>query len=595
MGHSVTVITGFPNWPTGKLYEGYKPRLYFREVIEGINVLRVPLFPDHSRSSFRRSLNFLSFAASVTLLGPFLARRPDVIHAIQPIPAGLSAVLLGAYWRVPVTVEVQDLWPETLQATGFVRNRGVLNVVRRLNTWILKRSARVRVISNGFRDALKGQGISTDKIHVISNWVDPSVFEPADVSGSGDPRSLSVFYAGSIGPAQDLQTLIEAVSLLKDKPEITFTIAGEGIDRERLEKMARERDLKNIHFLGWVAEGQIQPLLASADVLLIHLRDDPLFRITIPHKVFVYLAIGRPILAAAAGETADVVRNAGAGLTCPPGDPVHLANTVRSFAEMERSQREEYGRRGRRAACVQYSRSHLTSELERVLQQVICMPGVNFNPVQSSTSEEQPSLCIERMSSAHLKSAVGVHIRAFPQFFLSVLGPPFLSLLYREILGDPSGIAFVCLEGSRVIGFVVGTDTPAGFYRRLLRRSWWRFGMASTLPMLLHPSLLPRVLNAFRRPNEASNWPHDCELMSIAVDPGAQGNGAGTKLIGAFLRASAARGRTRVILTTDEVANEASNRFYQSRGFQISRSFKTRQNRALNEYAIHLDSLESFS
>jgi colanic acid biosynthesis glycosyl transferase WcaI len=372
MGHSVTVVTGFPNWPSGKLYPGYKIKLWQKEVIDGIPVVRVPLYPDHSRRPLLRFLNFFSFAASAALLGPLLVERPDVIHAIQPIPAGLSAVMLGWFWGVPVTMEVQDLWPETLQATGFVSNRNILGVVRRINTWVLKKSARVRVISNGFRDALIRGGISRDRIDVISNWADSQPHEPVNQSSTTRCLArLTVLYAGSIGPAQDLDTVVEAARLLQDSPDIEFVIAGEGIDRERLQGKTRELGLTNISFLGWLPEAKIQPLLASADVLLLHLRDDPLFRITIPHKVYVYLATGRPVLAAVSGESAEVVRDANAGLTCPPGDPIQLAETVRCFAAMGALEREGYGQRGREAACDQYSRSQLTRKLEHVLQDVV--------------------------------------------------------------------------------------------------------------------------------------------------------------------------------------------------------------------------------
>lgn len=372
MGHSVTVVTGFPNWPSGKLYPGYKIKLWQKEVIDGIPVVRVPLYPDHSRRLLPRFLNLFSFAASAAMLSLFLVKRPDVIHAIQPIPAGLSAVMLGWLWDVPVTMEVQDLWPETLQATGFVSNQKILGVVRRINTWVLNRSARVRVISNGFRDALIRSGICRDRIDVISNWADSQPREPVNQSSTASCLArLTVLYAGSIGPAQDLDTVVEAARLLQDSGDIEFMIAGEGIDRERLQGKTRELGLTNISFLGWLPEAKIQPLLASADVLLLHLRDDPLFRITIPHKVYVYLATGRPVLAAVSGESADVVRDANAGLTCPPGDPIQLAETVRCFAAMGASEREGYGQRGREAACGQYSRSQLTREFEHVLQRVV--------------------------------------------------------------------------------------------------------------------------------------------------------------------------------------------------------------------------------
>jgi ribosomal protein S18 acetylase RimI-like enzyme len=197
-----------------------------------------------------------------------------------------------------------------------------------------------------------------------------------------------------------------------------------------------------------------------------------------------------------------------------------------------------------------------------------------------------------RMDSAHVADVVAVHIKAFPGFFLSVLGGRFLTVLYEEILADPSGIAFVCLDGNCVVGFVAGTDTLSGFYRRLLHRRWWRFGMASVFPIAKRPVLIPRLLNAFRRPNDASDSLDESELMSIAVDPAARGRRAGAHLVAAFIGAAAKRGQKRVILTTDRAGNDAVNRFYEALGFHVARIVTTAQGRTLNQYVIAVDGLQ---
>ncbi len=371
-GHEVTIVTGFPNWPQGEVYPGYRVRPWQRETIDGVSVIRVPLYPDHSRSAFRRAVNCCSFSLAAAVLSPFLARKPDVVYAIQPIPAGLSALFLKSIWRVPLVTEVQDLWPETLQATGFVSSSALLRVVQWLNNWVLRSSVRVRVISEGFRRSLMARGIPAGRIEVISNWVDPDVFRShaASASQAASPQpSLHVVYAGTIGPAQDLDTLLAAAELVRESKDITFTIAGDGTELKRLENEARARSLTNVRFTGWLPEDSVSQLMDSADVLLVQLRDDPLFRITIPHKTFTYMAMGKPILAAIEGDAADVVREAHAGLTCHPGDPRSLADALRSFVHLGSQGRAELGRQGRTAVCERYCRLSLVKRCEGLIRQ----------------------------------------------------------------------------------------------------------------------------------------------------------------------------------------------------------------------------------
>jgi colanic acid biosynthesis glycosyl transferase WcaI len=376
-GHEVTVLTGFPNFPAGKLYPGYRLRCWQRERVRGVPVIRVPLFPDHSRSAVKRSLNILSFAASASLVGTWLLPRVDVIHVVHPpLTVGGPACWLSRLKRVPFTCEIQDLWPETLRATGMLRSERVLGWIGAMAQRVYRRAAAIRVISPGFRDNLIAKGVPAEKIHVISNWVDAGIFRPV----GPDPRvgeqfglagRFNVMFAGMMGPAQNLETVIDAAALLGDLPDVQFVLVGDGNDRERLERLQQERGLKNVRFLGWQPHESLSGFYALADVLLVQLRDDPLFRITIPHKTFIYMASEKPILAAVTGDVADVVRAAGAGLICPPGDPQALAETVRRFRAMPADERRAMGRNGRQAACGQFSGPRLVGEIERMLEKVV--------------------------------------------------------------------------------------------------------------------------------------------------------------------------------------------------------------------------------
>lgn len=192
---------------------------------------------------------------------------------------------------------------------------------------------------------------------------------------------------------------------------------------------------------------------------------------------------------------------------------------------------------------------------------------------------------IRPMTDAETEDAVAIHMAAFPAFFLTFLGPRFLRQLYRGIVGDPAGMAWVAEQDGRRLGFVAGTDSPSRFYRRLIRRRLIRFALAAAIPFLRRPSILPRLLRAFTKPAEASaSGARRAELMSLAVWPWAQQRGAGALLVQCFIDEARRRGAEVVYLTTDAAGNDAVNRFYERLGFSVVRRFTTAEGRVMNEY-----------
>jgi colanic acid biosynthesis glycosyl transferase WcaI len=375
-GHKVTVLTGFPNYPTGKLSPGYKIKLWQREAINGVPIIRVPLYPDHSTSLIQRLVNFGSFAACATLLGPWLVPRVDVIHVIHPpLTIGIPARVLGCLFRRPFTYEIQDLWPEVLRATGVLKNRWALGVMGWYAKRVYRAAKAIRVISPGFRRNLIGKGVSGDKIHVISNWVDTDLYRPVEpdlelARTLGLADRFNVMFAGAIGLSQGLEAVLDAAALLADLPEMQFVLVGDGADLARLTAVARQRNLSNVKFLGRHPAAQMPSLYALADVLLVHLRADPLFRITVPHKIFAYMASAKPVLAAVEGDAADIVRSAKAGLTCRPCDPQALAERVRQFYAMSLSERQTMAESGYRLVRESFSRELLVSKATEMLEAV---------------------------------------------------------------------------------------------------------------------------------------------------------------------------------------------------------------------------------
>ena len=359
LGHEVQVLTGFPNYPGGKVYNGYKIKLFQREIMDGIPVFRVPLYPSHDNNALKRIANYTSFALSASLMGLFGIKRPDIIHVYHP-PAtiGLPAVFLHLLHGAPFVFDIEDLWPDTLSATGMVNNRIVIRIVMWLvDKWcrfIYSQAAKIVVLSPGFREMLIRRGVPEDKIEVIYNWCDENHLQAGERNEAlahelGMAGRFNVIFAGTMGKAQALDAVLGAARLLHDKlPKIQFVFVGGGIDVNRLKEKKIEQGLRNVRFLPRRPMSEIGDVLSLADVLLVHLKDDPLFGITIPGKTQAYMAAGRPILKGVRGDAAALVEKAGAGLTCTPEDPLDIADAVESFYNMSREELEQMGSNGKR-------------------------------------------------------------------------------------------------------------------------------------------------------------------------------------------------------------------------------------------------------
>ena len=352
-GHRVQVLTGFPNYPGGKVYPGYRIRFFQREIMEGISVLRVPLYPSHDTSALRRIWNYVSFALSASVFGLLSVAKADVIYAYHP-PAtiALPALLIGKLRGIPVVYDVQDLWPDTLRATQMIRNSTILNLVNRWCQMTYRRSKKVVVLSPGFKESLVQRGVPAEKIEVIYNWTLEDTIMRAKRNEAlacelGMAGKFNIVFAGTMGKAQGLETVINAAEKVQHKvPHVQIVLAGSGVECETLKRMTREKGLSNVLFLPWRPVSEIAEVLNLADVLLVHLRKDPLFRITIPSKIQTYLAIGRPILAGVEGDAADLVLRAGAGFAYDPSSADMLAEVIEQIAGTPGSVLNEMGERG---------------------------------------------------------------------------------------------------------------------------------------------------------------------------------------------------------------------------------------------------------
>ena len=376
MGHQVRTITAFPNYPHGSLYEGYHLRPWQSEMIDGIPVLRLPLVPDHSRSSMRRILSYTSFMASSSILGPFGSGAADTMYVWHPpLTMGVSAWLIGLLRRVPFVYGVHDLWPEAIAATGMVKNQRFLKWMGKLEGFVYRRASAIGVVSPGYKRNLVGKGVPANKVHVLNDWADESIYRPVppdrglaeEVGMSG---RFNVLFGGNMGLAQELGTVIEAAQLLSNTPDIQFVFVGDGVDKPKLESMVQGAGLSNVRFLGRQPVEKMPHLYAISDVLLAHFKKEPLFEISIPAKLDAYMGCQRPVLMASDGDSADLVNEAGAGLTCQAQNPAALANAVLDLFNMSPESRAKMGAAGRLAFLDQYSKAVLLKRHEELLTQV---------------------------------------------------------------------------------------------------------------------------------------------------------------------------------------------------------------------------------
>lgn len=375
-GHTVTVITGFPNYPGGKVYPGYQIRWRQWEEKAGMRILRVPLYPDHSQSRIRRIANYASFAVAASILGSALCGPADVMWVYHPpLTVGVPAWWISLLRRVPFVYEIQDLWPETLAATGMMPSPRVAMLMNRLAQFVYKRASAITVVAPGFKRNLITKGVPADKIHIIPNWADEEIYRPVPRDQTladeyGLAGHFNIVFGGNIGTAQALDTVLDTAENLKETC-VQFVIIGDGIELPRLKRKAEEYGIKNVLFVGRQPPERMPHFFAWADALLIHLKKDPLFEITIPSKTTAYLACGRPIICAIPGDATQVIQFAGAGVTCPSEDNRALVRAIREMVAMPVEQREAMGQCGRDAFLAHYSRSVLITRYLNLFAQIV--------------------------------------------------------------------------------------------------------------------------------------------------------------------------------------------------------------------------------
>lgn len=372
-GHSVTVITCAPNFPAGKLFAGYRNRVFARETMAGIEVVRVWSYIAANEGFLRRTLDYLSFMVSAIPAG-LAVRRPDVVIATSPqFFAACAGYLVSRLRRVPFIFELRDLWPESIRAVGAMQRPGLLSVLEKLELFLYRKATLIVAVTHSFKRKLGERGIDPAKLHVVTNGADLRLFRrgPKDEELARKLGLEGKFVAGYIGThglAHALETLLETARLLRDegRADIHLLFLGDGAAKASLCRRARDMGLSNVTFLDPVPRAQVARYWSLLDASVIHLRRNELFTTVIPSKLFESMAMGVPVLLGVRGEAAELVEREGAGLVFEPEDAAHLRSRLVELAADD-ALASTLGGNGTRAA-VKYDRRRLASHMLRLVE-----------------------------------------------------------------------------------------------------------------------------------------------------------------------------------------------------------------------------------
>lgn len=373
-GHRVTVITCAPNFPQGRVHDGYSNRWRSRETIAGIDVVRVWTYVAENKGFAKRTLDHVSFGLNGALaaLG---GDRPDVLVATSPqFFAAVGGHAAAALRRVPFVFELRDLWPASIAAVGALKPGFVLHALETLELHLYRKASAVVAVSDAFRRDLAARGVDASKVHVVTNGVDLSSYAPRPRDAStaralGLDGRFVVGYLGTHGMAHALENVLDAAELTRGDERIRYLFAGDGAARAGLVAESARRGLPNVVFAPPVAKDAMPALWSVCDVALVHLKNTPVFETVIPSKIFEAFGMGVPVLyAGPEGEASSIVRRAGAGPCVAAEDPAALAHAVRALAA-DPAQRARCASNASGAAP-QYDRDALALRMLAILEEV---------------------------------------------------------------------------------------------------------------------------------------------------------------------------------------------------------------------------------
>lgn len=376
-GHEVEVLTGIPNYPQGKFYEGYSWRKRRNEEYVGIPVTRVPIIARGKGGPLRLIANYISFVVSARrnkYLKKFKDFDVSLVYETSPITQAYPAIKLRRKYGVPTCMYVCDLWPESVQFAGNINNKLILHFVRKMVDGIYRRCDGLLLSSRGFEKNIRKYNYPSDDMMYFPNWAEDvyTVMDAAEgkrIAPLDADGKFVVMYAGNVGEAQGFDVILEAAGLLADKKDIVFKILGDGRRLNEIKQRAQEQGLSNITFLGKKHFTKMSAYFSQASVMLATLKDHPIARLTLPGRIVSFMACGKPIITNIQGETADIVREADAGLCCSSGNAKALADAINTAYQMPSDKLAKMGDNALMYAKYNFNKDKLIMDITSFLNQ----------------------------------------------------------------------------------------------------------------------------------------------------------------------------------------------------------------------------------
>lgn len=377
-GYQVTVLTGIPNYPNGKFSPGYS---YFKkrtQTIKGVKIIRCFLIPRGKGGTIRLALNYLSWAIFASFAAIFLAffKKFDriIVHQTSPVTAGLPAVWVKWIQKTPLYFWVLDLWPESLESASDIKNPMILNCFRKLVRFLYYHSDKILISSKGFRDSIVEKGDFADKIIYFPNWAESSIHQnsiPELLNGINFPKGTKIMFAGNIGVAQDVENILRAFRYLKEEKkckDIYGIFVGDGRDRDRVQKLSKDWGLQGqCLFLGRYPVETMPAFFSNADAMLVSLKDEPIFNITVPARIQAYMSAGKPILSMMNGEGSCLIEEVGCGLTTGAGNYKALAENMLCIQNMDKKEIQSMGEKGKIYFANHFTQEKCINHLEKII------------------------------------------------------------------------------------------------------------------------------------------------------------------------------------------------------------------------------------
>ncbi len=412
-GDEVTVLTCAPNQPAGIVYDSYRNKIYQEEWVDGIRVIRIWTYLAANSGFARRTFNFLSYMIAALLAAPWLPKADIVLSTSPQFFCGLAGYGVSWLKRAAWVLEIRDLWPASILAVGAMRNERIIRLLEAMERFAYRRADRVVVVTDSFKDHIQACGVDANKIDVIKNGVDLSLFENADrdetlAAELGLQGKFVAAYFGTHGMAHGLDTILEAAELTRDDDRLRYLMVGNGAERDRLLAEKKARQLDNVIMLPRQERSKMPALWGLCDVGLVLLKKSDVFKTVIPSKIFEAMAMKKPMILGVEGECRELVEQFDCALTIEPENAEDLAAAVQRLSDGGTQHVAEMGRKGRDAVERYFDRSVLAQRYENLLTHTLNeKQGASSRhrrqnrPTTASDGQATPSHVAEDAEPAH--------------------------------------------------------------------------------------------------------------------------------------------------------------------------------------------------